>query len=319
MCPPFAREAKVFLRRRPRLNRALKHLAIFDDVSTDMIARTHNAFRDSAIRAADRLPLLSSVLHRSIRLLGQGDDVSISDLGTVIEEDAVITGSLLAIANSVLYSRNSSVASVRLAIARLGVNKTRNVLLGLTVSKCFNSVRILGTWSLARFNAHSLAVATLSDLLVQTVESGDPEWAFMAGLLHDIGLPLLAVGLPEEFRSITANAANDAEIIERERDLLGFTHFDLGAELLSRWNCPRMVQEAVWSCETVESANEQPPKLGAIVKTASLLADANGISTFDNGEDPQRTIELLDALNIPSPAEFIEKFKREFSALQAAV
>ena len=98
-----------------------------------MLVRTHNAFRESAIRAADRLPLLSSVLQRSIRLLAKGDDVSIIDLGAVIEEDAVITGSLLAIANSVLYSRNNNVASVRLAIARIGVNKTRNVLLGLTV------------------------------------------------------------------------------------------------------------------------------------------------------------------------------------------
>ena len=283
-----------------------------------MLARTHNAFRDSAIRAADRLPLLSSVLHRSIRLLGQGDDVSIADLGSVVEEDAVITGSLLAIANSVLYSRNNSVASVRLAIARIGVNKTRNVLLGLTVSKCFNSVKIPGPWSLARFNAHSLAVGTLSDLLVQNVKSGNPEWAFMAGLLHDIGLPLLAVGLPEEFRTITAHAKNDAEIVERERELLGFTHFDLGAELLARWNCPRMVQEAVWSCESAEAATEHPPTLGAIVKTASLLADANGITTFDTGEDNERSIELLDAIAIPSPVEFLEKFNREFTALQAA-
>ena len=140
----------------------------------------------------------------------------------------------------------------------------------------------------------------------------------MAGLLHDIGLPLLAVGLPEEFRAITANAANDAEIVERERELLGFTHFDLGAELLARWNCPQMVQEAVWSCEGVESANEHPPKLGAIVKTASLLADANGITTFDNSEHHERTMELLAALAIPAPVDFIEKFKREFTALQAA-
>ncbi len=253
-----------------------------------------------------------------MRLLAKGDDVSIIDLGAVIEEDAVITGSLLAIANSVLYCRNNSVASVRLAIARLGVNKTRNVLLGLTVKKCFNSVRIPGSWSLARFNMHSLAVATLSDLLVQNVRSGNPEWAFMAGLLHDIGLPLLAVGLPEEFRKITADAVNDAEIVERERELLGFTHFDLGAELLARWNCPQMVQEAVWSCESAESSTEHPPKLGAIVKTASLLADANGVTTFDTGEDYERAIELLDALAVPAPADFIEKFQLEFSALQAA-
>jgi putative nucleotidyltransferase with HDIG domain len=283
-----------------------------------MLARTHNASRASAIRAADRLPLLSSVLHRSIRLLSLGDDVSISDLGAVIEEDAVITGSLLAIANSVMYSRNGSVASVRLAMARLGVNKTRNVLLGLTVSKCFNSVRILGPWSLARFNSHSLAVATLSDLLVQNVKSGNPEWAFMAGLLHDIGLPLLAVGLPEEFRAITANAASDADLVERERELLGFTHFDLGAELLVRWNCPQSVQEAVWSCESAEPGAERPPKLGAIVKTASLIADAIGITTFDTAEDNERTTKLLDALAIPDPLDFIERFKREFSALQAA-
>ena len=140
----------------------------------------------------------------------------------------------------------------------------------------------------------------------------------MAGLLHDIGLPLLAVGLPQEFRIITANATNDAEIVERERELLGFTHFDVGAELLARWNCPRMVQEAVWSCESTEAAHEHPPKLGAIVKTASLLADANGITTFETGEDSERTIELLDALAVPAPVDFIEKFKREFSALQTA-
>ncbi len=139
----------------------------------------------------------------------------------------------------------------------------------------------------------------------------------MAGLLHDIGLPLLAVGLPQEFRMITANAANDEEIVERERKLLGFTHFDLGAELLARWNCPRMVQEAVWSCEGTEASHEYPPKLGAIVKTASLLADANGLTTFDTGEDSERTIALLDALAVPAPVEFMEKFKREFGALQA--
>src|SRR5665213_1330906 len=300
----------------------LKRWAIFVDVTRRMLVRSQNAFRESAIRAADRLPLLSSVLQRSMRLLAKGDDVSIVDLGAVVEEDAVITGSLLAIANSALYSRNKGVASVRLAIARLGVNKTRNVLLGLTVSKCFNSVKIPGTWSLARFNAHSLAAGTLSDLLVQNVKSGDPEWAFMAGLLHDIGLPLLAVGLPDAFQKITASTVNDTEIVEWERELLGFKHFDLGAELLARWNCPRMVQEAVWSCESAEAASEHPPKLGAIVKTASLLADANGIGTFEiasgTSEDSERTTALLEALAVPAPLEFMEKFKREFSALQTA-
>ncbi len=173
-----------------------------------------DVLRASALRAADRLPLLSVVLSRALGLLSQGDDVSVKDLSTVIEEDVVVTGSLLSIANSALYRGNSRVASVRPAIVRLGLHKTRNVLLGLTVSRCFKSVRVPGPWSSTRFNAHSLAVATLSDLIVQSAPCENAEWAFMAGLLHDIGLPLIAVGLPEQYRVIAMQAGSEADIVE---------------------------------------------------------------------------------------------------------
>jgi len=250
-------------------------------------------------------------------LLAQGDEVDIGELGTVIAEDVVIAGSLLSLANSALYGRYSGVASVRQAIARIGVHKTRNVLLGLTVSKWFNSVRIPAPWSSVRFNAHSLASATLTDLIAQSVPCENREWAFMAGLLHDIGLPLFAVGLPEQFRTIAMQNGNDVQMIERERELLGFTHFDLGAELLARWNCPPVVKEAARFCERTEFEYEQPQKLGTVVKTASLLADSNGISIFDSGDENNLTADLLDALEIQAPVEFLATFKTEYNGLQA--
>ncbi len=263
------------------------------------------------------MPLLSVVLNRALGLLAQGDDVKVKDLSAVIEEDVVVTGSLLSIANSALYCGNSRVASVRPAIVRLGLSKTRNVLLGLTVSRCFGSVRAPGPWSSARFNAHSLAVATLSDLIMQSVASEDPEWAFMAGLLHDIGLPLIAVGLPEHYRAIAAQAGSEADLVERERETLGFTHFDLGAEMLARWNCPPMVQEATRFGDRLDIPSERPLKLGAVVKTASLLADASGISIFDSGENKDLAIQLLEALGIPAPLDFIARFEAEYSNVQA--
>ncbi len=273
--------------------------------------------RASALRAADRMPLLSVVLNRALALLAQGEDVSVKDLSSVIEGDVVITGSLLSIANSALYSRNSRVASVRPAISRLGFHKTRNVLLGLTISRCFTSVRAAGPWSSIRFNAHSLAAATLSDLIVQSVPSGNPEWAFMAGLLHDIGLPLIAVGLPEQFRAITIEVDGDADLVDRERQALGFTHFDLGAEMQARWNCPVMVQEATRFCESMEGESEQPLSLGAVVRTASQLADASGIGVFNSREDPKLATRLLDALGIPAPLDFMAKFTEEYNSVQA--
>jgi len=263
------------------------------------------------------MPLLSVVLHRALGLMAQGDDVSVRDLSTVIEEDVVITGSLLSIANSALYCGNSRVASVRPAIVRLGLTKTRNVLLGLTVSKCFASVRAPGPWSSIRFNTHSLAVATLSDLIVQSVPCENAEWAFMAGLLHDIGLPLIAVGLPEQYRAIAAQNGSEAEIVEREREILGFTHFDLGAALLARWNCPAMVQDATRFGDSTEIPSERPLILGAVVKTASLLADVNGVAIFNSNEDSDQAVRLLEALGIQAPLDFISKFEAEYSNVQS--
>jgi putative nucleotidyltransferase with HDIG domain len=274
-------------------------------------------FRASALSAADRLPLMSTVLHRALGLLARGDDVAVGDLSVVIEEDVIITGSVLSIANSAAFSRSSRVSSVRRAIAQIGIHKTRNVLLGLTVSRWGNAVRVPGPWSSARFNAHALAVATLSDLIVQSVESKSSEWAFVAGLLHDIGLPLIAVGLPEQFRAIATKADSDLQVIQREQEVLGFTHFDLGAEMLERWNCPPVVREATRFGERTEFPCDPPLNLGAAVKMASLLADALGISMFDSEADENAGIELLKSLQVPAPDEFIAKFKLEFSGMQA--
>jgi HD-like signal output (HDOD) protein len=152
---------------------------------------------------------------------------------------------------------------------------------------------------------------------VQSVPSEHAEWAFMAGLLHDIGLPLIAVGLPEQYQVIAIQAGSEVGIAEREREMLGFTHFDLGAELLARWNCPAVVQEATRFGDSMEIPSERPLDLGAVVKTASLLADASGISIFDSSADDDRVIRLLEALGIPVPLDFIAKFEAEYSNVQA--
>jgi HD-like signal output (HDOD) protein len=277
-----------------------------------------NTLRALALKAADRLPRVSVGLNRALGLFSQGDDVRVQDLGAVIEDDPVITGTLLSIANSAFYRREEGVSSARRAIARLGVHKTRNVLLSLTVSRWFNAAQVPEPWSSVRFNAHALAAATFSDLITRNVPAKNSEWAFVAGLLHEIGLPLIAIGLPEQFRAITAGSAGDAQIVEREQELLGFTHFDLGAEILERWNCPRVVQEATRFCQRTEFSSERPLELGAAVKAATLLADASGISLYDSREDASVAATLLGALKVPAPVEFLATFRAEYGALQGS-
>jgi len=111
--------------------------------------------KDVALRAADRMPVLPAAFQRTMSLFARGDDVSVVELAHVVEQDVVMAANLLSVANSALYSRASSVSSVRQAIARIGISKTRNTLLGLSVFRSFHDVRFPKTWSASRFNAHS--------------------------------------------------------------------------------------------------------------------------------------------------------------------
>lgn len=275
--------------------------------------------KEVVLRAADRMPLLPAAFQRTLALFAKkGDDVSVAELAGLVEQDVVMVGNLLSIANSALYGRSSSVCSVRQVIARIGLQKTRNALLGLSVFRSFRGVKLPKNWSAARFNAHSLASAILSDLLVQQVRTDNAEWAFLAGLLHDIGLLLIATALPNESLSM-ADALSDFQLAERERELLGFSHFEVGADLLARWSCPGSVQEASLFCQTNAFEYQTPMSLGMVVKTASLLADATGFSVFGSNEDLGFVPELLDALSVQKPTAFIELFRVEYRGFQTCV
>lgn len=257
------------------------------------------------------------VLHRALALFSAGDHLSVGALADTIEQDVVIAGSILSVANSALYGGHTPAASVRAAIARLGIHKTRNALLGLSIAKAFRSVKIPGKWSSARFNTHSLATATLSDLLAQHKPTQDAEWAFTAGLLHDVGLLLIGAGLPDQFMTLQDSATAGHQLVNHERELLGFTHFDLGAELLASWNCPPCVQEAARFCQRPSFEYNAPFGLGAAVKTASLLADANGFRIFPSNQPHTSMLEFLTALEISNTDEFISTFEMDFNGLHA--
>jgi HD-like signal output (HDOD) protein len=138
------------------------------------------------------------------------------------------------------------------------------------------------------------------------------------GVLHDIGLLLIATAFPDESLQI-AEAGSDYHVAECERQLLGFTHFEIGADLLARWNCPAIVREASVFCQHNTFEYRSPLSLGMVVKTASLVADGDGISVFHSDEDWTLMPELLDALSIPKPTSFIDKFRAEYDGLRSCM
>src|SRR5438874_526997 len=156
-----------------------------------MPTETTTSARDRIMGEIDKLPPFSPVLTRLLATLAD-DDVSFGQMAAIIETDAVLAGNLLRVVNSPLYGRIATINSVRHAVAIMGTNKIRNLVLGMSVARRWASARVPGSWNSKQFNVHSLAVAVLSDLVVLEAPVPYPEGAFTAGLLHDVGKLLIA-------------------------------------------------------------------------------------------------------------------------------
>ncbi len=200
--------------------------------------------RERALVALAKLPPFSPILNRLIASLAN-EDVSFAKVADLIEKDTVLAGNILRLVNSALYGLRGTVNSIRHAIALLGLGKLRNATLSMSVARMWSQVKCPAGWSMTRFNLHSVAVAILADAVTQRRAANYAEGAFAAGLFHDLGQLLVALGLPQEYEQITVLCNDGKPHSEAESDVLGVTHAELSAEALAVWNLPESIQTAV--------------------------------------------------------------------------
>ena len=277
--------------------------------------------RERALRALSQLPPFSPILNRLIASLAQ-EDVSFAKLADLIEKDTVLAGNVLRLVNSALYGLCGTVSSIRHAISLLGISKLRNVMLSMSVSRMWAQLRTPSGWSMSDFNQHSVATAILSDLIAQRRPVHYAEGAFAAGLFHDLGLLLIALGSPEEFRAV-ANLHWDTgkPPLDCELEILGLTHPQISAEALVTWNLPVEIQTAVryQGSPALDRTKLDPGEvpLSRIINGAVQYVNGIGIaySLFrGRTEDGHAALEELGLGNrLPT---ILEEFDNEFSAIK---
>lgn len=279
---------------------------------------TANVLKQQGLTALDQLPPFSPILNKLMVSLS-GDDVSFALLGDLIEKDAVLAGRMLAMVNSALYAQHSTISSVRQALGILGREKVRNMVLGMSVSCTLDQARAPSGFSVERFNKHSAAVAILSDLIAQRVPVEYPEGAFVAGLLHDIGRLLIAIGLPWEFQRILHQYQTSALTwVECEENTLGFAHPELSCTALAAWRIPGPILVAV-----AEHHAPVPPQpggemsLGWVVNAANQYINSVGESILASRKPDGAGTAWMESLGLDREAlaALYSDFQAEHSAM----
>lgn len=271
--------------------------------------------------ALGKLPPFSPILNRLMASLAH-EDVSFAKLADLIEKDTVLAGNILRLVNSALYGLRGTVNSIRHAIALLGLAKLRNATLSMSVARMWTQVKTPAGWSMNQFNLHSVAVAILADVVTQRRATNYAEGAFAAGLFHDLGQLLVAVGLPKEYEQIAAVCHKSGkDPIEAESELLGITHAELSAEALAVWNLPEPIQMAVrYHTDSKLDPTLLDPgelSLSMVLQAADRYVRGIGISVRlfeDQLGDEGPTLESL-GLGDRLPT-IIGEFENEFAAIK---
>lgn len=204
-------------------------------------------------------------------------------------------------------------------MALIGLDRLRNTALSLSVSQLWSRARAARRWPGSRFNLHGLATAILADTIAQNMHVVYAEGAFVAGLLHDVGKLVIAVGLPMEFEQILDRTEETGrDVAECEYEVLGFHHAELSGAVLERWNLPLEVQYAV-------ARHHEPFQTGLPLPLASVLASAdrtvNAMGTSllpcPGAPPPPETLDTLSPLGLGNKEPYvIVNFQSEFEAIR---
>ena len=278
--------------------------------------------RERSLIALGQLPPFSPILNRLIASLAS-EDVSFAKIADLIEKDTVLAGNILKLVNSALYGLAGTVNSIRHAVSLLGISKLRNAALSMSVARMWNQVKTPPGWSTPNFNQHSVGVGILSDLLAQRLNVAYAEGAFAAGLFHDLGLLLIAIGLHDEYRQMTLLCQENKQWTQDyEIQVLGMTHAELSAEALAQWNLPDEIQTAVRFHGSPEldptSLGPGQVTLSHVLNCADRYVKGTGVfvSLFESpSEDPQKALEQL-GLGERLPV-ILGEFDNEFAAIKA--
>jgi putative nucleotidyltransferase with HDIG domain len=186
------------------------------------------------IRALDAVPTLPAIVQPLAELLRQDPDrVKLDRVVELISYDSTIAAQCLRMANSPLYGRRKT-ETVRGAVLALGIKRVEAVVLGC----CLNRIVPADKWAMdaLTFWRHCLGCALVSNRMARLIGYPEPEKAYLAGLLHDLGMLVNTVTCTEEYRR-TLEQAREQRICldESERECLGFTHCESGVILAQQW------------------------------------------------------------------------------------
>ena len=190
-----------------------------------------------------QLPAMPKVV-QEVMASFRNDNVGSAALAHKIALDQGLSARVLRVANSSFYGLEREVESIQEAVTVLGFDTVRSLVVSAGFTRAF-PVSADNLFDRHEYWLHSFRVATYTETLARCL-NGSNQLAFTCGMFHEVGQLVFSICIPEKFSEILALQKNSgSSLVEIERELLGFDHAEIGAEMARRWNFPPGIEHAI--------------------------------------------------------------------------
>lgn len=220
------------------------------------------------------------------------------DLKMAVEADPALTARMLRIVNSSFYGLKSKVTNVLQAISYLGFLETRNLAVSAVVADIFRTDEKVGSYSRMQLWRHMVSVGVVSRIVATRFDVANFEDAFLAGVLHDLGIILFDQYAHAHFVEVLESIGPETKLATREREVFGFDHCDLGARIAEVWGFAPSIIEVIRHHHASDHCLEEYRPLARAVEVANFLAWAKQRSSIGAGTIDNPSKEALAGLSI---------------------
>jgi HD-like signal output (HDOD) protein len=262
-----------------------------------------------AVREISHIATLPEITLKIIHLVEDPESTA-QDLNNIISNDPALGARVLKVVNSAFYGLPGQIGSINRAIVLLGLNAVKNIAVAASLGKLFRGGQISPHFNARDLWHHSIGVATATRLLASRAGLGLPDEAFLAGLIHDLGIMVEVQARRTKFvAALDRKNSEGLTLRQAEQAVLGATHEQFGAALCQTWKFPlSFVYVTGYHHHPWDLAEENRP-LTSLVHIADVVCAQEGIGFTGSVEQDRVDLELLAQLKLTG--ENIEQVRQE--------
>lgn len=227
------------------------------------------------------------------------------DLHTIIKNDPALATKILKVVNSAFYGLPGQISEIDRAIVLLGLSAVKNITISASISRLFTAERISDRFSARDIWKHCVAVAVATRQFCAVIgKRAFAEEAFLAGLIHDLGLLVQRQAFPDQLKEIIRIAGESGRpFCEIETEMIGADHQVLGSALAAKWKFPRGLQTVIGYHHRISNLAEENRLAPTIVYIADVLCCHERVGFYLTAENQPLDDGILSSIGL-SEADF---------------